>query len=197
MLAFSCLLPDGWVNVALPEETYDLNNPTVFLPLLVCMAPSGAVVFSIAARPAFNEGSVQDWVEYLAAQNNLQVERIQEARVNRMPCVLIDATMPSGGGVMRSRSVFLEDGGRLFNVGTLAPEAVWPSVESDFDRLLGSFQLDEVRGISAAPLRLMTSEPAIDLSDVAARAVADTPVAIPRVDDRVAAEPPPPAPPTR
>jgi hypothetical protein len=45
MLACSCLLPDGWVNVPLPEETYDLSNPAVFLPLLVCMAPYGAVVF--------------------------------------------------------------------------------------------------------------------------------------------------------
>jgi hypothetical protein len=67
-------------------------------------------------------------------------------------------------GPMRSRSIFLEDGGRLFNIGTLAPEAIWPSVEADFDRLLGSFALDDVQGITAAPLRLMTSESAVDLS---------------------------------
>ena len=164
MLSCSCLLPDGWVNVPLPEETYDLDNPTVFLPLLVCMAPYGAVVFSIAARPAFDDGTVQDWAEFLAAQNNLRVERIREARVNRMPCILVDATMPSDAGLMRSRSVFLEDGRRLFNIGTLAPEAIWSSVESDLDRLLGSFSLDELNGITAAPLRLMTSESAVDLS---------------------------------
>ena len=122
MLSCSCLLPDGWVNVPLPEETYDLDNPTVFFPLLVCMAPYGAVVFSIATRPAFDDGTVQDWAEFLAAQNNLKVERIREARVNRIPCVLVDATMPSDAGLMRSRSIFLEDGRRLFNIGTLAPE---------------------------------------------------------------------------
>jgi hypothetical protein len=27
MLACACLVPDGWVNVPLPEETYDLSNP--------------------------------------------------------------------------------------------------------------------------------------------------------------------------
>lgn len=164
MLSCSCLIPDGWVQVSLPEETYDFDNPTVFLPLLVCMAPYGAVVFTIAARPAFADGSVQDWAEYLAAQNNLEVERIREARVNRMPCILIDATMPSDAGLMRSRSVFLEDGRRLFTIGTLAPDAIWASVESDFDRLLGAFTLDEVHGITAAPLRLMTSDPSVDLS---------------------------------
>jgi len=164
MLACSCLLPDGWVNVPLPEETYDLSNPAVFLPLLVCMAPYGAVVFTIGARPAFEDGTVQDWAEYLAGKSDLKIERVREARVNRMPCLLVDATMPSEAGLMRSRSVFLEDGGRLYNVGTLAPEAIWASVEADFDRLLGSFTLDEVKGITAAPLRLMTSESAVDLS---------------------------------
>ena len=164
MLACSCLLPDGWVSVPLPEETYDFTNPTVFLPLVVCMAPYGAVMFTIAARPAFDDGTVQDWAEYLAAQNNLQIERVREARVNRMPCILVDATMPSEMGAMRSRSVFLEDGKRLFNIATLAPDALWSSVAADFDRLLGSFALDEVHGITAVPLRQMTSEPAVGLS---------------------------------
>ncbi len=171
MLACSCLLPDGWVNVPLPEETYDLTNPTVFLPLVVCMAPYGAVMVTIAARPAFDDGTVQDWAEYLAAQNNLQIERVREARVNRMPCVLVDATMPSEMGPMRSRSVFLEDGKRLYNIGTLAPDALWSSVAADFDRLLGSFTLDEVHGITAVPLRQMTSEPAVDLTAVDALAL--------------------------
>ena len=163
MLACSCLVPDGWVTVPLPDESYDLDIPTVFLPLLVCIAPYGAVVFSIAARPAFQDGTVQDWAEYLGQANNMQIDRVCAARVNRLPCVLVDATMPSDAGLMRSRSVFLEDGRRLYNVGTLAPDAIWASVASDFDHLLGSFSLDEVKGITAAPLRLMTSEPTIEL----------------------------------
>jgi hypothetical protein len=164
MLACSTLVPDGWVQVPLPEETYDFENPTVFLPLLLCMAPYGAVVFTVAARPAFGDGTVQDWAEYLARENSLQVERVREARVSRLPCVLVDATMPSEVGVMRSRSILLEDGGRLYNVGTLAPETIWPSVEADFDRLLGSFELAETKGFTAAPMRLVTSEPSLDLS---------------------------------
>jgi len=193
MLACSCLVPDGWANVPIPEETYDFENPTVFLPLLVCMAPYGAVVFTIAARPAFDDGAVQDWAEYLAAQNNLVVERIREARVNRMPCILVDATMPSEVGPMRSRSVFLEDGRRLFNVGALAPEAIWASVEADFDRLLGSFQLDDVQGITAVPLRLMTSESAVDLSAPAAtrQAPMDKEAEIPLTAEAASAEAPP------
>jgi hypothetical protein len=187
MLACTCLIPDGWVKVPVPDENYDFENPSVFLPILVAMAPYGAVVFSIGARPAYGDGSVQDWAEYLGAQSNMQIERVQEARVNRMPCILVDATMPSDAGLMRSRNVFLEDGGRFFTLGTLAADAIWASVESDFNRLLGSFALDEVRGLTAAPLRLMTSEPSIDLTEMAqGTAVAEKPApasAEPRVEE--------------
>lgn len=175
MLAFSCVVPDTWVEVPIPAEEYDLDNPAVFIPLLVRMAPYGAVVFTIAARPAFDSGSVQDWAEYLATQNNLSVESILEARVNRMPSIVIDATMPSDAGVMRSRSVFLEDGRRLFNIGALAPDAIWASVKNDFDRLLGAFALDDVQGLTAAPLREMTSESAIDLTAISQALAAASP----------------------
>ncbi|MBC8088259.1 MAG: hypothetical protein H7Z40_13405 [Phycisphaerae bacterium] len=170
MLACSCVLPDTWVQEPPAAEEYDLDNPAVFIPLVVCMAPYGAVVFTIAARPAFDSGAVQDWAEYLATQNGLTVESIREARVNRMPCIVIDATMPSEVGVMRSRSVFLEDGRRLFNIGALAPEAIWASVKDDFDRLLGAFALDDVQGITAAPMREMSSEGVVDLTALSAGA---------------------------
>jgi len=59
--------------------------------------------------------------------------------------------------------VFLEDGRRLFNIGTMAPDAIWSSVREDFDVLLGAFQLDEIHGLTTAPVKLMTSKPVLDL----------------------------------
>jgi hypothetical protein len=206
MLSCSCELPDAWVKIPTPDDRYDFDNPAVFLPIVVCMAPYGAIVFTIAARPAFDDGTVQDWAEYLAAQNGLTIQSIREARVNRMPCILVDATMPSEVGVMRSRSVFLEDGKRLYNIGTLAPEALWASVEADFTYMLGAFQLDETHGITAAPLRLMTSETVVDLADnvaeikaARAQAAAPPPIVEPKPDpivfiDYEPPEPPPPPP---
>jgi hypothetical protein len=175
MLSCTCLFPDGWMQVPTPDEAYDFDNPGVFLPLLVGMAPYGAVVFTVAARPAFGDGTVQDWAEFLAAQNNLRLETVREARLNRLPCVLVEGTMDAEMGVMRSRSVFLEDGQRLYNIGALAPEAIWESVRADFDRLLGSFAPDEVHGVSAAPLRQMTSDPVVDLTALANAAAAAQP----------------------
>jgi hypothetical protein len=165
MLACNCLVPDGWVQVPLPEEEHDFSQPTTFLPLLVCMAPYGAVLFTIAARPSFDDGTVQDWAEYLASNDNIEIEQVQQARIGRSPCVLFNATQASHAGIMRIRSVFLEDGGRLYNIGTMAPEQIWPSVEPVFHKLLGAFQLDEIKGLTAQPLRLMTSDPVVDLSE--------------------------------
>jgi len=39
MLAFSCVLPDTWVQGPPSAEDYALANPAVFIPLVVCMAP--------------------------------------------------------------------------------------------------------------------------------------------------------------
>src|SRR5262249_19695103 len=105
------------------------------------------------------------------------------------------------------RSIFLEDGKRLYNIGTLAPEGLWPSVEADFNYMLGAFRLDETSGITAVPMRLMTSaETVIDLADnvaeikaARAKAAAPPPVVERKPDPQVfidyePPEPPPPPP---
>jgi hypothetical protein len=166
MLAFSCRVPDGWHITPLPDDEYNFENPTVFVPLLIAMAPYGAVLFTVAARPKFDDGSVQDWAEYLCAQNNLVVSEMHEARIGRVPCVLCEATAESELGVMRSRSLFLEDGGRLFNIQALAPREIWPSVEATFSQLLGSFVLDEVKGMSAQIMREMVAGDRVEFAFV-------------------------------
>lgn len=163
-LAFSCDLPGDWVRMPFPAEEVDFSNPLTFAPLLMLTAPYGTVVFTVAARPKYDDGSVEDWANYLCDANNLTVERMQEAGIAQSPCVLCDATMESEVGRMRSRSVFLEDGGRLFNIGALAPQEIWSSVESTFARLIGSFRLNEVNGLSAAPMREMRADAKVDLT---------------------------------
>ncbi|HYW31066.1 MAG TPA: hypothetical protein VE869_06115 [Gemmatimonas sp.] len=163
-LAFTCVMPADWVEVPLPPDSTDFGNPAAFAALFICTAPYGAVLFTVAARPAFDDGTVEDWARYLSDENRLRVEKMQEARIGRCPCVLSNATMETDAGVMRSRSVFLEDGGRLFNIGTLAPEAIWPAVEDVLQGLIGSFVPDEIHGITVAPMRLMTADGTVDLT---------------------------------
>jgi hypothetical protein len=196
-LAFGCKFPQGWVRVPLPEEPFDPSDPTAFLPLLVGMAPYGAVVFTVAARPAYENGTVEDWVEYLAEHNSLRIERLTEARVGPHPALLIDSSQDSDVGRMRVRTLFLEDAGRLYNIGAMAPEAIWPSVGDLLESLLGSFRLVSPGGPGAQLMRQMTSEPSVVVGAVEAiEAEVPTPepidIEVDTEDPRSTANAPPP-----
>src|SRR5688572_16407466 len=72
-LEFTYLRPAGFHVVDLPTEKPDFEDPTAFYPLQVVMAGYGAVLFSVVARPAYEDGTVQDWAEFLAQKENIRV----------------------------------------------------------------------------------------------------------------------------
>jgi hypothetical protein len=158
-LAFSLAAPADWVNPPIPEDPPDFSDPTEMQPLFIAMAPYGAVVLTAAARPAFGDGTVEDWVEYLAEHSGLSISRIFEARTQGQPAVFTEASQESEMGAMRVWALFVEDGGRLYHLGAMAPEAIWPSVEPAFDAAFGSFLLEECSGPTTQLMRRMTADP--------------------------------------
>jgi hypothetical protein len=148
-LACSCLRPKGWLQPALPQEEPSFETPTYFLPLLVTVAPYGAVLFSIAVRPAYGDGCVRDWMLYLCGEQGIQIEGLRDVRVSGSPALMADATQATDAGPMRLRLILLEDGERLYNVSVMAPEAIWPSLEPTLEQLLISFRLAHVSGPTA------------------------------------------------
>src|SRR5262245_35974084 len=64
-LTFRFLKPNDFKIVDLPAETPDLSKGTAFLPLAVAMTPIGPLVLSVAARPAYEDGTVEQWLDYL------------------------------------------------------------------------------------------------------------------------------------
>lgn len=184
MLSFSCLVPTDWQRIPLPDEQYDFEKqPELFMPMLMCMAGYGAVIFMVGARPAYGDGTLRDWVQYLAGQNKLSVQSMQETTLNGCPGLLVEALQQSDAGLMRVRTVFLEDGGRFVTVSGIAPQEIWVSVESVLVPLVDSFKFDEVKGpsvpISPEPARTGLGEkiehpkPDIDLAALTAPAVED------------------------
>lgn len=145
-LEFNYLRPADFHVVPLPNETPDFSQPTCFHPLEIAMAGYGAVLFSVSARPAFNDGTVQDWAEFLGNQSGTQIVSMKPATLGVLPALLVEATQPSEAGTMRIRTAMLEDGGRFVNVSVLAPDAIWASVEPTLVGSLMSFQLAEPRG---------------------------------------------------
>jgi len=152
-LAFSYLCPANFHVVQIPDERPDFDQPTSFFPLQVVMANFGAVLFSAVARPAYADGSVQDWAEFLARESKLEIVSLRPGVLGGLPCVMIEVLQPSDAGVMRMRTALLEDGKRLLNVSIMAPDAIWPSVEPTLQLALSSFRLAEPRGTSTPLMR--------------------------------------------
>jgi hypothetical protein len=144
-LAYSHALPAGWQQVPLPEEQVDFSQP-VFLPLGVNMAPYGAVLFTVAARPAFDDGSVYEWMLYLCRREEFEIRSAMPVCVAGRDMIECGAIQQTDAGPMRLRLLMFEDGGRIFQISAMAPEAIWGSLESMFQEMLDSFQLHEPRG---------------------------------------------------
>ena len=78
-LAFSYLRPANFHVVQIPDERPDFDQPTSFFPLQVVMANFGAILFSAVARPAYADGLVQDWAEFLARESKLEIVSLRPA----------------------------------------------------------------------------------------------------------------------
>jgi len=175
-LAFSYLCPADFHIVDLPEETPDFEKPDKFFPLQIAMANYGAVLFTVSARPAFDDGTVEDWAEFLAGEAKMHVTALKPSVVGGLPAMLMEATQESDVGQMRIRLALIEDGSRLVNLMVMAPDALWGSVEPTLQLTLSSFRLAESRGtkvaLTRAAAKKATAEPGR-----ADSAVADAPPA--------------------
>ncbi len=151
-LAFEVGVPGDWQKLPLPEEAVDFEKPTTFLPLGVFMASYGAVIFAVAARPVYGEGTVSQWLSYLAREMAFSVEDSEPVSFGPLRGFQCSATQAAEMGRMRLRAVLVEDGGRMISLTLMAPEAIWPSVADTLDAMLQSFRLLDQRGPTVAVL---------------------------------------------
>jgi hypothetical protein len=158
-LAFTYLRPANFQVVPLPEEKPDFEKPTTFYPLQVVMANYGAVLFSVAARPAYTDGSIQDWAEFLSKESNVEVVSSVASVIGGLPALTIEVLQQTDAGPMRMRTALLEDGKRLLNISIMAPDAIWASVEPTLRLAMTSFRLAEPRG-TTTPLTRADAEKA-------------------------------------
>lgn len=143
-LAFALDVPADFVAHELPGEDTDLSDPSLSAPLAVLSSPVAAAVVSVAARPAYDDGSVLEWSTFLLAQAGITPTSL----------------MPGTVGSVRLDFAWVEDGGRLVTLNTLCPAQLWPSFGDVLQRALRSFELDEPRGPRAplapgAPVRTL------------------------------------------
>lgn len=157
-LDFSYLQPANFQVITLPDEQPNFDEPTTFYPLHVSMANYGAVVISFAARPAYSDGTVQDWAEFLMKNEKLKVISMKSSTLAGMPALIVEALNQTDAGEMRMRTVLMEDGSRLLNLSVMAPEQIWLSVEPMLQTSLTSFRLAEPRGTTTVIMRADVKE---------------------------------------
>jgi hypothetical protein len=117
------------------------------------MASYGAVLFTVVARPAFEDGTIQDWAEFLAQKENLNNVSMTPGTLAGMPALIVEALNPTDAGTMRMRTALLEDGKRFLNISVMAPDAIWKSVEATLLLTMSSFRLAEPRGTTTPLMR--------------------------------------------
>ncbi|MCU0862907.1 MAG: hypothetical protein MUC36_03860 [Planctomycetes bacterium] len=150
-LDFSVLMPADWNDVPLPTDLIDLDDPKAFAPITILMAPYAAIVFAVTARPAFADGSVSQWLQYIADEHGQVIGAIERQALGDLAGVGCWTTVHGDGISMRNRIVFAEDGGRLLHISCMAPDALWHATADTFAQLLATFRLTAPRG-STAPL---------------------------------------------
>lgn len=149
-IEFTLRMPADFRDVELPNEDVDFTNPTTLAPLFVCMASYGAVLMTVAARPAYDDGTLREWIGFLCVSDGLTLVKIERGALGERPTMVAEATQDSEAGPMRIRTHLFEDGGRLINVSVMAPEAIWPSLSETLGAMHQSFELLRPRGGTVA-----------------------------------------------
>lgn len=168
-LGFAVGLPADWISHPLPDEQPDFTDPSRLVPLAAVTAPHAAIVWAAAARPAYGDGTLNDWARYLVAQHGLSLRALGEGLLGSLPALIGEAVQDSEVGPLRVRFAFAEDGGRLINLTLTAPELLADAVAPMWFGGLASFALDEPHGATVPLWPTVTPAP----STAAVAALAD------------------------
>jgi hypothetical protein len=145
-LAFSYALPSDWNIGEVPAEEPNFDDPKYFLPLAAAVSPDGSGAFTAGARPGYADGALSDWLTYLCSQDNIEIEAIRPFSHGEMRGLRFDARQSDGETTMCMCNVYVEDGGRLFAICTMAIEPLFPPIAPILSAIAESFRIDAVNG---------------------------------------------------
>ena len=142
--------PTDWIEVPIPAEEHDFTQLLTFAPLAVLMTPYAPVVFSVAARPTYAEGTIAQWLQFVARERGLDPGTLEHEAAGQHAGVGCWGAQIENGMTMRARILVFEDGERLVNISCMAPDPLWQTFAPVFHRMLASFALQAVRGATVA-----------------------------------------------
>lgn len=145
-LDFRVRLPLDWIAHALPSDPPDFSAPAALMPLAIVTAPHSAIVFTAAARPAYDDGDLHAWTLYLLGENNLTPRALGAHSLSATPALVGEAVQPSELDPMLVRFAFFEDGGRLVHFSLTAPVLVADALRNVWIEAVATFALANPRG---------------------------------------------------
>ncbi len=153
--AFSILVPIDWQQPEVPTDAPDFTNATAMmgLSIFVSQNPNVPILLTISGRPGYEDGAVMQWAKYIVQSQEMTIKTCMPVRLAAHEGIEITCTQEADPniGEMTILAVFVEDGGNLFLVTTMAPTKIYAEFEPDFARMRESFTLLAPQG-STKPL---------------------------------------------
>jgi len=157
-LGFSIDVPNGFIAPPIPDETPDFDKPTVVTPLAVFAAQIALALVTVSARPAYADGAVMDWAQYLCSENGITLTALMPGTVGGEsggqkwgghPAILAEGHQTQDGTLLKMVMAFIEDGKRLVIVHAMCPDELAPSYLALLQQSVHSIALTNPRGPTA------------------------------------------------
>lgn len=152
-LDFSMLVPDEFAQPPLPEGiegSVNLESPTESFPLAMIASHVAAAFIAVAARPAYEDGTVEQWLRFLAEHFQITLGSVEAVKIGQThDGIAAQGHQVQDGTHMSIFLVAFEDGARLVTVTAIAPAVLWPSFGQQMVQSVLSLKLDRPRGGTA------------------------------------------------
>lgn len=148
-LGFSIEIPDGFIHADIPQTDVNFDNPTESAPLGLFSSQVALALIAVAARPAYETGSVLQWVKYLCDHFGIDIKSFKAATTtgaHKHPAILAECEQEQNGEQLRLALVAFEDGTRFVTAHAMCPVELWPSYGAQLTAAVQSLSLASPKG---------------------------------------------------
>lgn len=148
-LGFSMDVPVGFIEAEIPAGDTDFSDPTKSAPIAILSSPVALAVIAVAARPAYQDGTVLSWIRYLAGHHQLDLQHVQVKPIGKgvgHPGITAFGVQFQDGMKLNFMMAAFEDGGRLVTAHAMCPAELWPSYGNAMSAAVESITLTNPKG---------------------------------------------------
>jgi hypothetical protein len=147
-LEFEMLVPDGFITPEMPREDVDFSDPTKSAPLAVVTSQVALALIAVAARPAYEDGTVLQWLRFLASHFKIDLQHVQvhEESEGQPGRITAFGTQFQEGTRLNLMIVAFEDADRFVTAHAMCPVELWPSFGDALSRSVESIRLTQPKG---------------------------------------------------